>query len=89
MYFEAKGEEQALTPEQDASLKQIVVQRAPAALAELEAAKNDYDLFVALPNAAYAAFHLEKFDLAACGWRNRSQAAVGVWNRPRQCCRHA
>jgi hypothetical protein len=25
----------------------------------------------------------------ACGWRIASQAAIGVWNRPRQCCRQA
>jgi hypothetical protein len=27
--------------------------------------------------------------LRACGWRIPNQAAIGVWNRARQCCRQA
>ena len=65
MYFEAKSEEQPLTQEQEASLKQIVVDQAPKDLAEAAAAGNEYELLAALPRAAYAAFHLEKFELAA------------------------
>ena len=74
MSFEAKSEEQPLTPEQDAQLRQIVVDRAPAELAAVDAAATDEDLFYALPNAAYAAFHLEQFDLA----RNLAQRALDM-----------
>ena len=64
MYFEAESEEMSLTPEQEAQLRQIVVDRAPAALDELREATTEDELFTALPNAAFAAFHLDRFDLA-------------------------
>jgi tetratricopeptide (TPR) repeat protein len=74
MHFEAKTEEQPLTPEQEAQLRQVVVDRAPAALAEVDAAATDDDLFYALPGAAFAAFHLEKFDVA----RELAQRAIDM-----------
>jgi len=34
-------------------------------------------------------FEYDDSDRVTCGWRIRSQAAIGVWNSPWQCCRHA
>ena len=70
MYFEPESEEMSLTLEQEAQLRQVVIDRAPAALDELREATTEDDLFTALPNAALAAFHLERFDMAR-NWRNK------------------
>jgi tetratricopeptide (TPR) repeat protein len=64
MGFEADSEAMVLTPEQEAELKAIAVTRAPKDLAAVNAAESDEDLFYALPSAAMAAFHLERYDLA-------------------------
>lgn len=83
MFFEAQSEEQPLTPEQDAQLRQIVVDRAPAELAAVDAATTDEEVFYALPSAAYAAFHLEQFDLAGKLAQRAllmAQAYRGNWN---------
>jgi hypothetical protein len=65
MGWESETEEVPLTPEQEAELKAVVRERAPSALSELESASSDQDRFYALPAAAMAAYHLERFDLAA------------------------
>src|SRR5688572_5427139 len=65
MGWEAETEKNPLTPEQEAHLRAIVVERAPGELAELAAAKSERDRFYALPDAAAAAYHLGRFDLAA------------------------
>jgi hypothetical protein len=64
MNFEAETEETALTPEQEIQLKQLALERAPSELAKWEAAKDEESKFSALPRAAFAAFHLERFALA-------------------------
>ena len=53
------SEEMVLTAQQLAKQKGVVVAAAPKALAELEAASSEEERFYALPNAAFAAFHLE------------------------------
>jgi tetratricopeptide (TPR) repeat protein len=45
----------------EASLRQMVLDRAPAQLAELAEAGDDREAFVHLPRAAAAAFHLARF----------------------------
>ena len=65
MGWEADTEKDPLTPEQEAQVKAIALERAPAALSELESASSDRDRFYALPDAAAAAYHLERLDLAA------------------------
>jgi tetratricopeptide (TPR) repeat protein len=61
MSYEPASEEEPFTAEQEASLRQLAVERAPAELAQLEAAASESDQFVHLPGAAMAAFHLERF----------------------------
>ncbi|WP_171088925.1 hypothetical protein [Usitatibacter rugosus] len=65
MGWEANTEKTPLTPEHEAQLRAIAVERAPEDLAELESAAPGRDRFYALPEAAKAAYHLERFDLAA------------------------
>jgi tetratricopeptide (TPR) repeat protein len=65
MSFEAASEAIVLTPEQEAELKAIVVARAPDDLAAVDTAESEEKLFYALPGAAIAAFHLEKYDYAS------------------------
>ncbi|MBS1211067.1 MAG: hypothetical protein H6R19_3465 [Proteobacteria bacterium] len=64
MNFEAETEATPLTSEQDAELKAIAIARAPAELAEVEAAKSEEELFYALPGGAIAAFQLERYAYA-------------------------
>ena len=64
MSFEAQVEAIVLTPEQEAELKAAAVGRAPEELAAVDAAESDEMLFYALPSAAMAAFHLERYDHA-------------------------
>lgn len=61
MNYEEKTEETPFTREMEAGLRQIVVDRAPAELEQLEAAVDDADAFAHLPTAAAAAFHLGRF----------------------------
>src|SRR5690349_14050275 len=65
MGWETDSEKHPLTPEQEAQVKAIGLERAPAALSELESSSSDRDRFYALPDAAAAAFYLERTDLAA------------------------
>jgi len=65
MNFEAQSENEPLTPEQEAQLRDLAIERAPAALAQVDAAETDADRFCALPDAALAAIHLERYELAA------------------------
>jgi tetratricopeptide (TPR) repeat protein len=64
MDYEAMTEEAPFTPEMESNFLQIVVDLAPAELAELEGAVDDSDTFVHLPRAAAAAFHLQRFEEA-------------------------
>lgn len=64
MDYKAESERRPLKPEEEQQLRQIVVVRAPAALEQAAQARDDRSLFYALPGAAFAAFHLERYDLA-------------------------
>lgn len=64
MSWESETEETPFTPEQEQELWAIAIERAPKELADAEAAETDDDLFCALPRAAMAAWHLQKFDQA-------------------------
>ena len=64
MSYEAASEEQPFTPEQEASLRQLALDRAPAELAQLQAATSEDEEFVHLPSAAIAAFQLNQFSEA-------------------------
>jgi tetratricopeptide (TPR) repeat protein len=61
MNFETETEQQPLTSEQDAQLRQLTVARAPAALEEMDAAKTEAEFFSSLPGATLAAMHLERY----------------------------
>ena len=61
MNYEEQIEEVPFTPEMEAGLRQMVLDRAPAELAQLAEAVDDQEAFVYLPRAAAAAFHLERF----------------------------
>lgn len=63
--YEAESEREPLTPEQDLALKRIISARASEALAKFQDATTDVDRFYALPDAALAAIHLERYPLAA------------------------
>lgn len=65
MSFEADSEAMIVTPEQEAELRAIAVSRAPEELAEVDAAETEEMRFYALPSAAMAAFHLEKYAYAS------------------------
>jgi tetratricopeptide (TPR) repeat protein len=65
MGFESESEREPLTSEQELALKQAILARAPGALAKFESATTDADRFYALPDAAMAAYHLERYPLAA------------------------
>ena len=83
MGFEVESEREPLTPEQETELKRLVVERAPAALAEYETAESADDRFYALTNAAFAAFHLEQYDLSsrlAAELLDAAQSFVHDWN---------
>ena len=58
------SEEMTLTEEQLGKQKEVVLNGAPKALAEIEAASSEEQQFYALPNAAFAAYHLECWDHA-------------------------
>jgi tetratricopeptide (TPR) repeat protein len=62
--FESDTEKEPLTPELEAQLKAVVVDRAPAALTALDAAETEEDIFYSLPGAALAALHLERYKQA-------------------------
>lgn len=65
MGFEAESERLPLTPDQESDLRSMIVGRAPELLAACQDAKSDDDRFYALCGAAFAAFHLEQFELAS------------------------
>ncbi len=56
------SEEIAFTEEELVKQKEVVLSFAPKALADLEAARSEEDQFYALPGAAFAAYHLERWD---------------------------
>jgi hypothetical protein len=64
MGWEAETEETPLTPEQEQDLWANVIEDAPKDLAAAETTESEDDLFYALPRAAMAAWHLQKFDHA-------------------------
>jgi tetratricopeptide (TPR) repeat protein len=64
MNYEESTEETQFTPETEATLRQIVLDRAPAELEQLAVAVGDNEAFVHLPSAAAAAFHLGQFSNA-------------------------
>lgn len=61
MSYEEETEKVPFTPEMEASLRQIVLDRAPGELAKLEEAVGDAEAFTHLPSGAVAAFHLAQF----------------------------
>ena len=61
MNFELMMEETLFTPEMEAAIRQLALDRAPAELAKIDATLSDEEAFVHLPTAAAAAFHLERF----------------------------
>jgi len=61
MTFEASTEQAPLTPEQEVAFRQIVLDRAPGDLAPLDDDLPNDKTFVHLPQAAAAAFHLDRF----------------------------
>ena len=65
MSYEAESEREPLTPKQELALKRITSTRASDALAKFQNATTDMDRFYALPDAALAATHLERYALAA------------------------
>ena len=58
------SEAMVLTDEQVTAHKQIALDHAPAALADLDAASFEEEQFYALPQAAFATYHLERWDHA-------------------------
>lgn len=64
MSFEAETEDRPLTSEQETQLRQLVVERAPAALEEMENAKTEAEFFSSIANATLAAIHLERYTQA-------------------------
>lgn len=64
MGFEADSEATPLTPDQEEQLKGVALERAPKDLAAADAAKNEEELFYALPSATMAAFLLGNTDRA-------------------------
>ncbi|MRV75994.1 hypothetical protein GJ700_30200 [Duganella sp. FT92W] len=62
--YEAQSEAEPLTPEQEASLRQIYLKQAPVVMAQYANAQNDYEAFTFMARAAAAAFHLAQFDEA-------------------------
>lgn len=61
MLYEEKSEALPFTPDMEATLRTIALDRAPARLALLATASDDAEAFVHLPSAAAAAFHLRQF----------------------------
>lgn len=59
--YEEETEKEPFTPEIEAAIRQIILDRAPDELAQLANAKGDAEAFTHLPSAAAAAFHLERF----------------------------
>jgi hypothetical protein len=59
--YEEQTEKAPFTPEMEAAMRKIVVDRAPGELAQLANATSEADQFTHLPSAAAAAFHLERF----------------------------
>lgn len=59
--WEEQTEAEPFTPEVEAAILQINLDRAPSALEQLALAQGDEEAFVYLPDAAAAAFHLERF----------------------------
>lgn len=64
MRYEAQSEEIAFSPEQEAELRQIAVDRARSTLDQFDAELSDDEVFVDLPNVTAAAFHLGQFSEA-------------------------
>lgn len=60
--FEASTEEVPFTPEQNATFRQIALDRAPDQLLKLENSNSEQDVFAHIANAAAAAFHLDRFE---------------------------
>jgi tetratricopeptide (TPR) repeat protein len=58
MKLEVEMEAEPLTPEQEARLLALALERAPRELAELSTVQDERDVFYALPRAALAAFRL-------------------------------
>lgn len=61
MSYEEETEKEPFTPEMEAAMRQIAVDRAPGELAQLAGAEGDAEAFTHLPSAAAAAFHLGQF----------------------------
>lgn len=64
MSFEANSESTPLTPDQEAQLRALAVDRAPELLAALSAADTAESRFYALPEAALAAYRLGELEYA-------------------------
>lgn len=64
MGFEADSEDLPFTAEQEAELRRVATEEAASDLADLDLAQAELDRFYALPTAARAAIHLEKYELA-------------------------
>ncbi|MFH1817639.1 MAG: hypothetical protein ABIK08_18970 [Pseudomonadota bacterium] len=61
MSYEEEIEETPFSAEEDLAIFQIALDRAPVKLEKLAAANSDAEVFVHLPSAAAAAFHLGRF----------------------------
>ena len=61
MSYEEEIEKDPFTPEMEAAMRQIVLDRAFGELAQLAEADGDAKAFTHLPSAAAAAFHLGRF----------------------------
>lgn len=64
MTYEEQTEEAPFSPEMEAGLFQIVLDRSPEELDRLAKISEDSDAFTYLPRAAAAAFHLGRFEEA-------------------------
>jgi tetratricopeptide (TPR) repeat protein len=62
MSVESEMEATPLTAEQEADLLAVAVERAPKELAKLSAAVDEESAFYALPDAALAAFRIDRFE---------------------------
>lgn len=61
MSYDEETEKEPLTPEMEAAMRQIVLDRAPCELAQLAEANEEGEAFTHLPSSAAAAFHLGRF----------------------------
>jgi hypothetical protein len=82
--FEAETELVPITPDQDAELRAIALERAPLEVAAVEQAENRDDLFFALPGAAISAYRLGD-SVAAHAYANQALDLAAQyennWNR--------